>query len=69
MTKTWRTKPRRPGAGRKSRYGNRPMVKLNARIPQRVKTLLIAEYGSVQAAVDALVIEPMMTRVASEEPQ
>jgi len=47
---------RRPGAGRKPRYG-KAMVPLVARVPQDVKAAMEKQYGGTQKAVDALVIE------------
>jgi len=60
-------KPTRlPGAGRKPRYKT-AMVRLNARVPPEVKAALIAKYGSVQAAVDALIIEPFIEKEQTNE--
>jgi len=41
---------------------DKAMVKLNCRVPPEVKAAMIAKYGGVQAAVDALVIEPLLKR-------
>ena len=60
MTTTTKQK-RAPGAGRPSRYGE-AMIGLPSRVPGSVKAKLIARFGSVQAAVDALVIRPMIKK-------
>ncbi len=57
---------KRPGAGPKSKY-TAPMVRLNARIPPSVKAQLIAEFGSVQKAVNALIIEPRLPAMEASE--
>lgn len=44
-----------PGA--RPKYGVR-MVQISARVPPDVKQRLIDEYGTIQGAVDALLIEP-----------
>lgn len=62
---TWRNKPRRPGGGRKPRYGS-AMISLAVRVPPEVKAALVTEYGSVQAAVDVLIIEPLLEMIKSE---
>lgn len=59
-TGQWRTR-RKPGGGRKPKHGE-PMVQLQARVPPAIRAQLIAEFGSVQKAVDALIIAPRMAR-------
>lgn len=63
--KTWRNLPRKSGGGRKPKHKT-AMVKLNARVPDPVKAALIAEFGSVQKAVDALIIERIPDGIQDE---
>ena len=55
----WRSRSRAPGGGRPHKWrGWGKMVRINANWPARLKARLVEQYGSEQAAVDALVIEP-----------
>lgn len=52
---------RASGAGRKPKWGPRwgKMTRINANWPIGMKALLVGEYGSEQAAIDALLIRPV----------
>jgi hypothetical protein len=64
----WRSHPRGGGGGRPRQYGDLGRKRqFSIRIPADVARAMEAEHGSIQAAIDALLVNPTAARMLDGE--